>query len=331
MSLYRNILGQGWKITWHNKYLWFFGIFAALLGNGGEYEILIRGLRGETGSGLFPNFSRIADTGIFSISTLSNIGQLFRDDFLNMFIILIIGLIALTLFGFLVWLTIISQVALVSNTVSIISKKNKGQKVGIKEGINVGASNFWPIFGLNIIIKLIVYSAFILVSLPIIFSAKELGVINWLYVSLFIILIPTAIALSFLIKYAIAYVVIKGSNFFDSIKLGWQLFIKNWLISVEMAFILFFINFLIGIGIILLLLILAIPFLFLSLILYKLIALAGFWIIAITALILFLFIVVAGGAALATFQTASWTGLFIELVSKGGTSKITRILNGFKK
>ena len=40
MSFYRNILKQAWKITWRNKYLWWLGIFAALLGNGGEFEIL---------------------------------------------------------------------------------------------------------------------------------------------------------------------------------------------------------------------------------------------------------------------------------------------------
>ncbi len=36
MTLYRDILGQSLKSAWHNKYLWFFGLFAALLGNAGE-------------------------------------------------------------------------------------------------------------------------------------------------------------------------------------------------------------------------------------------------------------------------------------------------------
>ena len=69
-------------------------------------------------------------------------------------------------------------------------------------------------------------------------------------------------------KYAIAYVVIKGSGFVEAVKLGWQLFVKNWLVSLEMAFILFFINFAVGFGLLLLFLISAGPFLFLALVFY---------------------------------------------------------------
>jgi hypothetical protein len=41
MSLYRSILKRAWEISWKFKYLWFFGLFAALLGNGGEFEIIL--------------------------------------------------------------------------------------------------------------------------------------------------------------------------------------------------------------------------------------------------------------------------------------------------
>jgi hypothetical protein len=51
MTLYRSIFRQAWAITWQYKYLWFFGFFAALLGNGGEYEILSKGLRGDMSQG----------------------------------------------------------------------------------------------------------------------------------------------------------------------------------------------------------------------------------------------------------------------------------------
>ena len=47
MFLYRDVLSQAWKNTWQNKYLWFFGLFAALLGGWGDLEIVFRGLNGS--------------------------------------------------------------------------------------------------------------------------------------------------------------------------------------------------------------------------------------------------------------------------------------------
>jgi len=332
MTFYRNILKQAFSLTWRHKYLWFFGLFATLIGGGGEYEVLTRGIGGDTTQNFFPNLSRLAETGIFSRNGLANMGELFKNDPFTTIILILVSLIILALVIFLVWLMIVSQTALVNNSAEIISNK-KELPAGVKSGIAAGVKYFWPVLGLNIIIKAIVYLAFFLISLPIVFWATKLSspTISSLYIILFIILVPVAIVLSFIIKYAICYVIIKGNNLMNAIKEGWQLFTKNWLISVEMAFILFFISFLVGLAIILAVLILIIPFLFLALLLYKAISFIGFWLIIIIGLIVLLAIIIGGGAALTTFQITSWTGLFIELVSHGGTSKIERIVEGWKK
>ncbi|MFH1822940.1 MAG: hypothetical protein ABH830_04535 [Patescibacteria group bacterium] len=328
MSLYRHILSQAWQVTWQNKYLWFFGLFAVLIGSSGEYEVFIRGTGGDLSQNFFPNFRSIIETGVFSGQTFSNIGSLFKTDPLSMFILIIISLIIFALFMFLVWLAIVSQIALVNNSASIIN----GKKRNFRDGIMAGMKNFWPILGLNALIKIIIFFAFVLISLPIILSiaSNSWQLANLLYIILFIIFIPAAISFAFMVKYAIAYVIIKNSSFFDSIVEGWLLFKNNWLVSIEMAFVLFFINFLVGLAIVLALLILAIPFLFLALLFYNLASLAGFWIVIMLGIISLLFIIIAGGAALATFQISSWTGLFLKLVSKGGTSKILRIVKNFK-
>lgn len=324
MTLYRNILKQGLKITWHNRYLWFFGLFAALLGNGGEYEILSR----NSGRGLEEGGQSIYETGIFSVKTLGNIGRLFRDDPGAMLLVLAVSLIILFMVGFLIWVVIVSQGALVDSSARIISKKGS-QNPGIKNDFKVGVKNFWPVFGLNIIIKAAVILAFWLIGAALLAANFQLA--NGLFIILFIILIPVAIAFSFMIKYAICYAVIKENSFLESIAEGWRLFAANWLVSIEMAFILFFLNFAFGLALILIVLTLTIPFLFLAFVLYQLISLAGFWFMFITALVLFLAIIMAGGAMLATFQTASWTGLFVELVSKGGESKIKRVVEEWRK
>jgi hypothetical protein len=116
-----------------------------------------------------------------------------------------------------------------------------------------------------------------------------------------------------------------------AIKQSYRLFKENWLISFEMAIILFLVNLLVGLAIVLAILVLAVPFLFLGLIFYYSFSLIGSWLIAILAFASFLFIVVAVGAALAVFQISSWTGLFLELEKKSGVSKLVRVVNNMVK
>ncbi len=326
MSLYKKILSQAWKTTWNYKYLWFFGLFAALLGGGGEYRILLKSFSGDTGGSLFPGLQRFIETGVFSIK---NIGQAAKEDPLTFITAIVVFLVILALSLFLIWLAIVAQAALVNNAAGYLANK----KNDFKSGVIKGKEKFWSVLSLNIIIKAIIYVVFVLVSLPIILTVAKQGALfaNTVYIVLFIIFIFIALVLSFVVKYAIAYVVIKGDNLINSIKSGWQLFINNWMISVEMAVILFLINFFVGLFIVLIVLTLSIPFFFLAALFYKIAFTAGFWLIMSLALIVFLAIIVFGGAILSTFQISSWTGLFIQLINKGGTSKIIRVIEGIKE
>lgn len=342
MPLYRRILSQAWKITWHHKYLWFFGLFAVLFTSGGEYEIFVRIFGGDINQPILPGMRRVAETGIFSQQGMEGISRVIKNDPLTLMKVGLVLLVILVLFIFLIWLSVISQTALVKNVSSLLGKKIASSKTGavfskvasnnFSSSVLKASEKFWPIFGLNVVNKAVIYLAFILVSLPIILTAGGIGaIIKSLYVIAFIVFVPIALALSFIFKYAIAYVVIKGSKFVDSIKDGWQLFIKNWLVSLEMAFILFFINFIAGLLIILIVLSLIIPFLFLALVVYQLATTIGFWIIITIAFIALLAVIVLSGAILSTFQISSWTTLFIELINRGGVSKIVRIAEAVKE
>ncbi|MDD4271454.1 MAG: hypothetical protein PHF50_01475 [Patescibacteria group bacterium] len=326
MPFYRNILKQAWQLTWRNKYLWWFGIFAALLGNGGEFEILFNNNGGNPGESLFPAWQRIASTGLFSGHTLTNIGNLFRQDTLNMILVLVACLIALAICLLAIWLVIVSQAAIVNNSSLIIKQK----KHALKDGFNSGMLNFWPVLALNIIIKAAIYVLLAAISLPVIFYQTSFSA-KLFYIIALVVAVPVAIILSFIMKYAVAYVVINKSKVAVAIKQGFQLFKENWLISFEMAIILFFINLLIGLVIVLAILVLAVPFLFLGLIFYYSFSLVGSWLIAALAFASFLFIVVMAGAALAVFQISSWTGLFLELEKKSGISKLVRVVNNMVK
>lgn len=326
MAFYRNILKQSWQLTWRNKYLWVLGVFAALLGNGGEFEILFNNAGANPGQALFPAWQRIVSTGVFSRHTLSNIGDLLKSDTLNMVLVLITCLLALAVFLFLIWLVIVSQAAVVNNSAAIIKQKSNN----LRDGFNSGVLNFWPVLGLNVLIKAIIYLSLVAISLPAIYFSGSLSA-KIFYILALIIMVPVAIVLSFIMKYAIAYVVISGSKISRALSQSWQLFKENWLISFEMAVILFFINLLVGLGIILAILTLAVPFLFLGLIFYYSFSAAGSWLIAVLAFACFIAIVILAGAALSVFQIASWTGLFMELDKKGGTAKLVRVVSNMIK
>jgi hypothetical protein len=324
MTLYRHIFKEALKTAWHHKYLWFFGLFAALIGNSGELEIIFRGLNGSPGTGFFPGLSNLGQTGIFNLNIFSNLAQLSRSDPFSLFIALGAFLLIVTLSLFLVWLSVTSQAALVNN----VARAKADRKHNFKQGLTAGTKYFWPVFGLHVLLRIILYIAFILLSLPIAVSASqpELTSVSLLFILSFIVFVPLGIILSFIIKYAVAYVVIKGSKFTQSIKLGWQLFTRNWLVSIEMAFLLFFINFVVGLGIIILLLVFTVPFLFIAIVLSQLTFYFNFFIIMVSALILYVGIIAIVGAMLSTFNVASWTGLYIDLISKGGVSKLVRIV-----
>ena len=326
MPFYRNILKQAWRLTWRNKYLWWFGIFAALLGNGGEFEILFNNAGANPGQALFPSWQRIFSTGVFSGRTLTNIGNLFRHDTLNMIFVLVACLIVLAVCLFLVWLVVVSQAAVVNNTAAVIKQKEHT----LREGLDSGILNFWPVLALNIIVKAAIYILLMAISLPVIFYQGNFNA-SIFYIIALIIVVPVTIILSFIMKYAVAYVVINKSKVVPAILQSYRLFKENWLISFEMAIILFFINILIGLAIVLATLVLAVPFLFLGLIFYYAFSMAGSWLIAILAFAAFLFIVVSAGAALAVFQISSWTGLFLELEKKSGVSKLVRMVNNMVK
>lgn len=325
MPFYRNIFKQALAIAWCNKYLWWFGIFAVLLGNAGEFDILFNNSGGRPSEALFPFWQKIAATGIFSSRALANIGNLFKDDTLNMILITLICIAALAIFLFLVSASIIAQAAIVNNSSLALA----GKKHFFRQGMNCGIANFWPVLTLNIIMKAAIFALLAAISLPIFFLKWNLNT-GLFYAVILTIFLPIAIILSFILKYAIASAVIKKNNIAQAIKHGFALFRSNWLVSFEMAVALFCINMVFGLAIVLAILVLAVPFLFLFLV-FSYWSLPVSWLIVVLAYASALFIVIFSGAGLSVFQISSWTGLFLELDKNAGQSKLGRIVSNFAK
>lgn len=322
MTLYRKILKQALSLSWKNKYLWFFGLFAALIIKS-EYDIVSNAQGGQS---FVYNFYSFINTNVFSSTSLLTIKNYMVNSPGSFALALFIIILIILLVAFLIWLVIVSQSALVNNSAEIYTGKNHD----LKNGLKAGRENFWPILGFSFLIRVIIYAGLLLISIPII---TDIGMISKagndiLYMALFFIFLPILIILSFIIKYAVAFKIIKNESFSASIKDGWNLFTANWIISLEMAFLLFFISFFVTLITVLLWYVLSVPTMFLA-VLGSYIApqTSFFWLIYMLPRILYLITIALIGSFLATFQTSAWTGLFIELVGKGATSKIVRIYN----
>ncbi len=321
MFSYRSILKQAWAIAWKHKYLWFFGLFASLAVAGGsmEYQFLTQGLGQGFLDGSYQNLNGLLALSDLIQSVWLGIINLFSQNIVVILNALTIILLTLTLISVFVWLAISSQAALVDNIKKILNPKKKLNILTIREGIATGSRHFWSVLGLNILIKLMIAFAFFLISLPLLFlvlSDSSAFVIT--YTILFVIFVPVAVSLSLIVKYAISCRVLENKSVMTSLETGWYLFKKNWLISLEVALILFIISFLSSFVILITISILFFPLLWLSLV---------FAIGWLTILMLFVSLVVAilFGSLLTTFQIATWTDLYLHLKDNKGVAKLERI------
>lgn len=322
-SVHRLILKKAWQIIRQNKFLWFFGFWAVLLGNGSIYEILTKG---------FLRVVKVKERALI-IHNVWTQTILLWNDFSgqitqNPLILTLLSLIliaCLALFILIIYFATVSRGALIASAAKI----SRRGKVNFQDGWTLGKNFFWKILGLNVLAKGLIFGFLLLIGIPaslILENTGSLGQNLLLYFVTFVIFTALALIVSMLAIYASAFIVIKNSKFFEAVKASWTLFIKNWLISLEMALILFLIS--LGVGIILIFAtaLIAAPFGLLLIGLHYLNLQFAFSLISITAFLFWFFLIILVGAILVAFQFTAWTLLFLELTKKRLLSKLLRFV-----
>ncbi len=231
--------------------------------------------------------------------------------------IVLTDLVLLGLAILFIWLSITSLGALINAVKLIYNKKT----TSLKENFEVGHKNFWPILGLNVLGKLIIFGLLALISLPVLFKSSSLPT-ALLYILLFVIAVLIVITVSLLIIYASIFVIAKKKSFGQSIQHAWHLFINNWLVSLEMALVLFLANIVAGFGLMFLLLFLAVPFVLLLVIFYYLALNVLFWFCLILFFITIIIVIALVSGLLTSFKISAWTLTFIELNKKSFAGKL---------
>ena len=321
MFSYRLIIQKAWKIAWQYKYLWLFGLFASIVAASGSFEYQF--LSGNLQAGSLDNpyyYLNVILIGLESLGLfLMGFVNLFSYDILTIINTLTVIIMVTALISAFIWLSISSQGALFSASKELITGTKKHNDLNLRKLITIGHKNFWPVLGLNLLVKLAIIIILSLISLPLVVLAAKTSIsLTFIYMLSFIIFVPLAIACSLMIKYAIAFKVLDGEDFVTAIKKAWEMFKTNWLVSVEMGLILFLINFAIGFLLIIGLSIIILPY-FIFAIDYGIV-----WLIILLALIA-LFLILSLGAFITTFQISAWTNIFFELKKGNGQAKLERI------
>lgn len=325
-KFYRPILKKAWDITMKFKSLWFLGFFAALISSGGEFELLSRiifsptankGFIGEAFKGFQEGIQNNLPAGG---NIWSNLWSVITSAPVNIISAILVLVVAIIIALFVIWLTTVSQVGLIRNT--DLATKNK--KSTINEGIDAGVENFWPIFTVNVVYKFILLIIFVLLGQEIylLVSMGNIGTI--LHIILLVIFSIITVIISFIIRYQILYIILKKEKIIPALKSAWKLFITNWLLSLEMAFILFIIYMIIiYLTTFATSVLLAVPLVFATystqipvLVLMALVLTAVVSIIAITILIT---------ALLSVFQWSAWVLLFNKMSTEKTLSKIVKL------
>lgn len=234
MITYRQILSQAWKTVWKSPAIWFFGFFILLMGGAGELELIAGGYGFGRQNLLFAFLSGILTSGLLSVSGLQNLLQAATVSPLTIMVFILLTLIVIGVTGLLLWLSTVSQVALIAQT----SAHSRNKEITFGESFKLGISRFWPVLGVNLLMRLIIWS--LLVLLGIIAILDYTGSL-FVYIILFDIFLALVMAITFATKFIIAGIALNGWTFKQSIGEAKKLVKKNWLLCAEIAIILFLI------------------------------------------------------------------------------------------
>ncbi len=313
-SLYRDTLKKGWQISKNNALLWVLGFFAALLGNGGEFEFIVTQFnKFSDGTVQFgDSVITMLGTGGSSVLTLM-VGLLggSQDNYI------LFGLFSVVLIA-IIFIVISSQGALIR----AIASAGAGTRINLKDHFSAGSNSFFSLLSIILGTRILAFFVLAVVGVPVVailFYFFE--PVKSLFLVLFALGIPLMIIASLISKYAIAYHMLEGKKWKKSIADSLQLFYDHWLVSVELAVILFFINIVAGALIIILILVFAVPFILLSYFIEASITSPVFLFVGQALSFLLL---VALGSVLATFQYSCWTELFLKIRKGKHLSKIMR-------
>src|SRR5215210_4308571 len=191
---YGELLSEAFRLTWRNRFLWFFGFFVA--GAGGSFNF-------PTDFGSQMGQNPIGGAG----------GPLrWISENLVLFLTAVIAVVVVLALVFLV-LSMISHGALADSVAAL----HRGESRRFGSAFRAGTANFWRVLGLKVLFLLMALGLALIIFLPVV-----LGVI-FVFVALIVVFLPFAI----LNQFALRELVVNRRRILESIGGGFGLFRRN--------------------------------------------------------------------------------------------------------
>lgn len=306
---YLNIIKEAWRITWKNKYLWWFGLMMAI------------------SSGFGSNFSSGNNWG-----EKNGWGEDVKrrvSDWMAMYwewIVLGLILLILLLIVFLI-LNVWGRGALVATLGKITAKEPAKEPLKFKAGIKEGKKFFWKILGLNLFLSGVCIATLIILGTPIaiLFYLKAYFAGALLAFGGLLIFILLIILLSFLKKFGVIYLVLGKVSFWLALENAYWLFRRNLLPSIIMGVIFIPLGFLAGLAAIIFILITLLIFLIPGLLAYFLMGKLAIIILAVLGILILLAGILTINSVYAVFVQAVWILFFRQIALPKEEEKVVEV------
>jgi hypothetical protein len=301
MKLYLDALSKGWKLTSKYPWLWFYGLFALLLSsNGGEFDFYFRNV----------------DT-LISLSQWKAGFENFFSAFQGQWIVLVVlGVIFLAAVLIVFYFSIISQNSLIYST-----GRRSSVQLTFTSVYNEARKFFWPSFWINILAKLTIFIIITLLAIP------YLVWVNKIYlVAVIFLLIPVVLVVSFIAKYALNYVILEKEKLGSAIKKAFILFKKNWIVSLEMAGIIFILSLALGLALLLVVGIIVAPAMSSAIsTAHYLVVFTDIFNVFFLAVIILIILMSIAASIFSAWQWTAWSYLFQDFVEGPQESQIAKV------
>lgn len=301
MKLYKDALSKGWKLTNRYPWLWLYGLFALLLsGNGGEFDFYFREVDTLT------SFSRWK-------AGLENFFSVFHGQWI---VVLALGAIFLAAVLIVGYFAVISQSALIYAT-----SQKSGAQLTFPAVYNEARKFFWPALIINFLAKCLILLIAALLAMPYL-----LWMNRYYLIAIIFLLIPVVLVISFITKYSINYVILKKEKWQSAVKKALALFRKNWLVSLEMAGIIFLLSLALGMALLLVVGIIVAPALSSAIsTAHYLVAFTDIFNVFFLAVLILIILMMISAAIFSAWQWTSWSYLFQDFMDKPQESQIAKV------
>lgn len=323
---YRDILKRAFYITKSNKILWFFGILAAFLSNLGVYNLLF-GKINLLSTGEIPFIQRsLWLAQVFSVFSLGNLKFLLLNSPGTVVVLFVCLFMMIIAFLGILWIIVMSQITIIDSCAKI-DKNPLAKKKALVDFSKI-KNYFAPVLGLNIMAKLLTFFLMLCVAGFLVTILTEALVLNYvLYLFSFILFVILSLIISFVAIYSTCFIVLKNYSFNQALKSALKLFWKNWILSLEVAFILFIISALGSVVLLFAVFIASAPVILLLMVAFYMGAGLIYNLLFALLIIMILLIVLLFGGFLSAFSICSWVVLFDKIAQGKTKSKIERVYN----